>query len=330
MGIQKTAVLSFSAILIVALATSFNPNAGVDNYPVSPPFSSATPSPTKAIPPAAYPTKNPYAPAMSDYIAKPLPEISADEKAYLRNVEIQTEKTLNRIVVLIETPANSNFMTSLDRTDDPESAASLIRANREYIDTVNQLMTLSDSSVSSTDSMSAKGITDPKTVKELAVVVEHIVFSSVIHKQVINTKSYEIAVIPGSFRSENGKIIIPRDSLYIQDENYAVVDFVKLQGDLLVEQDGKLLNFDNYRRGATKQAPLESNWVTDAELFKEFDKSRYTYSNAEKYAEYLNQNFKYGGKFTVIPILGVDYIHMEHPASLLDKDTEVFYRFVEP
>lgn len=328
MGTQKTVALTFSAILVVALAAGFSPNSSVDvNNPTD--TATATASPSTVPPAATHPTRNP-SPVITNYVAKPLPAITAEEKERLRAVEIQTEKTLNNLIVLAETPANSNFMISLDRTKDPETAASLIRANRGYIDSVNQMMTLSDSLVKSTDAMTAKGVTDPKTVKELAVVVEHIVFSSVIHKQVINTKNFEIAVIPGSFRTESGKIIIPRDSLYVQDENYAIVDFIHLQGDIVVEQDGNLLNFDNYRQGATKETSLESNWVTDAELFKEFDKNRYTYSNAEQYAEYLNQNFKYGGLFTVIPILGMDYIHMEHPASLLNEDTEVFYRFDKP
>lgn len=326
MGIHKTSALSFSAILVVALAASFDPQAGTVKNNADTPSASATPS----SPEAAYPTKDPYSPVVTDYMARPLAKITPEEKIELQNMEIQTEDTLNNIVSLSDNPAGANFINSFDKTNDPAEAAALIDANRDYIDRVNELMTLSDSSSQTASPMSKKGITDPKTAKELAVIVEHIVFSSAIKNQMKDTKNYQLAVVPGSFRTENGKTIIPRDSIYIEDENYGVVDFVRLHGDISVEQNGKVLNFDNYRKGATKQAPLETNWVTDAELFNEFDKSRYAYTSPEKYAEYLNENFKFGGRFTAVPILGMDYIHMDHPGSLLNKTTEVFYRFDKP
>jgi hypothetical protein len=331
MDIYKKAGISFAVIIAIALGASidFRHPQERDQFQGITEWKDPDAKTRGAAPAPAPATPSPTPTRTVDYIAKPLPEISLTEQAALADMESKTALTLNRLIDLSQTDtASYELIQELDSTKDPVKVQEILEENKQFIYKVNQLMTYVDYPADPSESMVAKGITDPEMANQIGIIVEYMVFSTILNRQLVNP-NYNVEVVPGSFRTENGKTIIPDGSIYVKDDFGGIVGFVNLQGTIVVEKDGNLLNFDNYRNHPSNNEIVDSNqnWVTDEQLFHEFNEVKYTYSDPEKLAEYLNRNFKYGGTFSTVDIKDRDYLRLEHPASLLGANNNVvFYR----
>lgn len=312
-------------------------------YPIVKPTESSTPTAKEdKTTPAAKEDKT------SSFTAKPLTPVTESEQSSLKELEVNTAETLTKLITIAltdESNASDGFIKEFDSTKDPVEARAIFEKYRPAIQEVNKYMLItpgSESYFSQEDMLISKGITDPKEINEIKVFVEYMIFTSKLYKANHSPGKYTIEAIPGSFRTIEGETFIPDESIVVKDENGGIVDFFDVEGKIILESSGQVLNFSEFRNpGLPKDKDTAGkNWVTDKELFDEYKHIKATFSreldrevtrkDMDALIIALNEDSKYGGTFKATVIDDVSYVMIEHPASLLGQSGEVLYRFDRP
>lgn len=278
----------------------------------------------------------------ASFTSKPMTEVTAEEQSSLNEIEKNTRDSLNNIIAIsMKQDPSFDMIDEIEATSDPEEVKKILAKYRPFIDEVNQSMTVDPeiNKINAAEALNKKGIEDPKTINEIAVVIEYIIFANELYKPGLDPKLDTIEIIPGTFRTVAGKTLLQGDSIYAKDENGGIVYFAWIHNNVILENQGKVLNFDEYHKGSAREtASKDKTWVTDFELYQEFKSLKNKYENdpdhvksskyeVQRFAEYLKQNFKYGGAFEEVVVGEKRYIKVTHPASVLGKNGDVLYRF---